>query len=145
MNNYNLSAVLGHTNLYSTLLYPTINVLMVFKFFDAAMLKWIIKRTVSTSFFETPFTKSKDCSQSCIRISMQAFLLCVLKPISCKYNFVEVSGHNLESSHSQTWGFCMDFLNHREGQMLFYQVFLLSPLQCTVAWISSRIRPLYIS
>jgi len=27
--------------------------------------------------------------------------------------FVEVSGHNLESS--QTWGFCMDFLKHREG------------------------------
>ncbi len=26
----------------------------------------------------------------------------------------------------------MDFLNHREGGMIFYQVFLLSPLQCTV-------------
>jgi hypothetical protein len=26
----------------------------------------------------------------------------------------------------------MDFLNHREGGMVFYQVFLLSPLQCTV-------------
>ncbi len=25
----------------------------------------------------------------------------------------------------------MDFLNHREGGMVFYQVFLLSPLQCT--------------
>jgi hypothetical protein len=24
----------------------------------------------------------------------------------------------------------MDFLNHREGGMVFYQVFLLSPLQC---------------
>jgi hypothetical protein len=24
----------------------------------------------------------------------------------------------------------MDFLNHREGRMVFYQVFLLSPLQC---------------
>jgi hypothetical protein len=39
--------------------------------------------------------------------------------------FREVSGHNLESS--QTCGFCMDFLNHREGGMVFYQVFLLSP------------------
>ncbi len=26
----------------------------------------------------------------------------------------------------------MDFLNHREGGMVFYQVFLLYPLQCTV-------------
>ena len=26
----------------------------------------------------------------------------------------------------------MDFLNHREGGMVFYQDFLLSPLQCTV-------------
>jgi hypothetical protein len=25
----------------------------------------------------------------------------------------------------------MDFLNHREEDMIFYQVFLLSPLQCT--------------
>jgi hypothetical protein len=32
----------------------------------------------------------------------------------------------------------MDFLNHREGGIIFYQVFLLSPLQCTVAWISSK-------
>jgi hypothetical protein len=30
-------------------------------------------------------------------------------------------------------GFCMDFLSYREGVMVgFYQVFLLSPLQCTV-------------
>jgi hypothetical protein len=27
----------------------------------------------------------------------------------------------------------MDFLNHREGGMIFYKVFLLSPLQCTEA------------
>ncbi len=26
----------------------------------------------------------------------------------------------------------MEFLNHREGGVLFYQVFLLFPLQCTV-------------
>jgi hypothetical protein len=26
----------------------------------------------------------------------------------------------------------MDFLNHREGGMVFYQFLLLSPLQCTV-------------
>jgi hypothetical protein len=25
----------------------------------------------------------------------------------------------------------MDFLNHREGRLVLYQVFLLSPLQCT--------------
>ncbi len=48
--------------------------------------------------------------------------------------FREVSGHNLESS--QTWGFCMDFLNHREEGMVFYQVFLLSPLQCKVTELS---------
>ncbi len=54
----------------------------------------------------------------------------VQKPNSWTYNFLEVSGHNLESS--QTWGTCMDFLNHREGGMVFYQVFLPSPLQCTV-------------
>ncbi len=45
--------------------------------------------------------------------------------------FAEVSGHNLESS--QTRDFCMDLLNHREGDMVFYQVFLLSLLQCTVS------------
>ncbi len=42
------------------------------------------------------------------------------KPNSGTYNFVEVSGHNLESS--QTWDFCI----------VFYQVFLLFPLQCAV-------------
>jgi len=26
----------------------------------------------------------------------------------------------------------MDFLNQQEGGMVFYQVFLLSPLQCTL-------------
>ncbi len=36
-----------------------------------------------------------------------------LKLNSWPHSFVEVSGHNLGSS--QTWGFCMDFLNHREG------------------------------
>ncbi len=54
----------------------------------------------------------------------------VKKPNSWMYNFLEISGHNLESS--QTWGFCMDFLNHREGSMVFYHVFFLSTLQCTV-------------
>ncbi len=52
------------------------------------------------------------------------------KPNSWTYNFVEVSGRILESS--QTWRFCIDLLNYREGGMVFYQVFLLSPLQCTV-------------
>jgi hypothetical protein len=40
---------------------------------------------------------------------------------------VEVFGHDLASF--QNLGFCMDFLNHREGGMVFYQVFFLSPLQ----------------
>jgi hypothetical protein len=48
----------------------------------------------------------------------------IQKPNSWTYNFVEVSWHNLEIS--QTWGFWMDFLNHKEGGMFFYQVFLLS-------------------
>jgi hypothetical protein len=36
----------------------------------------------------------------------------------------------------------MEFLNHRERGMVFYQVFLLSPLQCTVTHyrISKRLR-----
>jgi hypothetical protein len=37
----------------------------------------------------------------------------VLRPNSWTYNFIEVSGHILESS--QTCGFCMDFSNRREG------------------------------
>jgi hypothetical protein len=45
------------------------------------------------------------------------------KPNSWTYNFIEVSGHNIQSS--QTWGVCMDFIYHREGGMIFYQVFLL--------------------
>ncbi len=48
------------------------------------------------------------------------------KPYSWTYNFVKLSWHNLESSH--TSGFCMDFLNHMEEGVFF----LLSPLQCTV-------------
>ncbi len=51
--------------------------------------------------------------------------------VSTEAKFFEVSGHNLESS--QTWSFCMDFLNQREEGMGFYQVFLLSPLQCAAA------------
>jgi hypothetical protein len=43
-------------------------------------------------------------------------------------NIFEVFRHNNESS--QTCGFCKDFLNHLgEGGVVFYQVFLLSPLQ----------------
>ncbi len=34
----------------------------------------------------------------------------------------------------------MDFLNHREGRMLFYKVFLLSPLQCTVTELQKLLR-----
>ncbi len=48
------------------------------------------------------------------------------KPNSWAFNFVDVFRHNPEDS--QTWGFCMDFLNQKEGGMLF----LLSPLPCTV-------------
>jgi hypothetical protein len=53
------------------------------------------------------------------------------KPNSWTNNCIEVYGHNLESS--QAWGFRMDFLNDREGGM----VFLLSPLQklLEVAWV----------
>jgi hypothetical protein len=28
----------------------------------------------------------------------------------------------------------MDFLNHKEGGVVFYQIYLLSPLQCTVTY-----------
>ncbi len=74
----------------------------------------------------TPHTSTKIGFTSSLFRSLYVHL----KPNSWTYNFVEVSGHNPESS--QAWGFCMDFLNHREGGMGFYQVFLLSPLQCTV-------------
>jgi hypothetical protein len=40
----------------------------------------------------------------------------------------EVSGHYLESSNTR--GLCMGFLN--KGGVVFCQVFLLSPLLCTV-------------
>jgi hypothetical protein len=49
--------------------------------------------------------------------------LFIMKLNSCTYNFVEVSRHNLEIIRLD---FCMDFLNPREGGMVFYQVFLLS-------------------
>ncbi len=51
---------------------------------------------------------------------------------------VEVSGHNLESS--QTWGFCIDFLNHSERWKVLYQVFLHSPLQSTGNWPLETVR-----
>jgi hypothetical protein len=34
----------------------------------------------------------------------------------------------------------MDFLNHREGGMFFYQVFLLFPLQCRVTFLYEYVR-----
>jgi hypothetical protein len=34
----------------------------------------------------------------------------------------------------------MDFLNHREGDVIFYPVFLLSPLQCTVTHYIEAVR-----
>jgi hypothetical protein len=34
----------------------------------------------------------------------------------------------------------MDFLNHREGKIVFYQVFLLSLLQCTVTELKKYVR-----
>jgi len=63
-------------------------------------------------------------------VFLPSFLNSVRSPNSWTYNFIELSGHNLESS--QTWSFWMDLLNIRYGGMVFYQVFLLSPLQCTV-------------
>jgi hypothetical protein len=60
-----------------------------------------------------------SCITSSINISEKRVSTCTLtkqsifqKPHSWTYNFVEVPGHNLESS--QIWSFCMDFLNHRE-------------------------------
>ncbi len=39
---------------------------------------------------------------------------------SWTYNFIGVSGYSLE--RSQSWGFCMDFLNHREGGIVFFYI-----------------------
>ncbi len=45
------------------------------------------------------------CPSKCIGVYRK-----VVKPNSWKYNFVEVSGHNIESS--QTWGFCIQYTLH---------------------------------
>jgi hypothetical protein len=34
----------------------------------------------------------------------------------------------------------MDFLNHRKGGMVFYRVFIFSPLPCTVTLLNEYIR-----
>ncbi len=57
------------------------------------------------------------------------------KANSRTYNFVEVSGHNLEGS--QTGGFCLDFLNHRGRGYGFLAdfppvSFTVYSVQCTV-------------
>ncbi len=36
--------------------------------------------------------------------------------------------------------FCIDFLKHREGDMVFDQVFILSPLQCDVNLLQKYVR-----
>ncbi len=64
-----------------------------------------------------------------VLVLVQSILWCIVqKPNSWTYNHGEVFGHDLDES-AQTQGFCMDFLNHSEGGMVFYQVFLLSPWQ----------------
>jgi hypothetical protein len=52
----------------------------------------------------------------------------ILKPNSWTYSFIEVFGHNLKRvlRHEVNR---MDFFNHREGGMVVYQFFLLSPLR----------------
>ncbi len=88
---------------------------------------------------ETKYLEKSNASVSCVdhlppRMSKTSVSKPVLhpspinrwqKPNSWTFNFVEVSGHNLESS--QTWCFCMDFPNHWEGDIVFHQAFLLSP------------------
>ncbi len=49
---------------------------------------------------------------------------------------LKLSGHNL----AQAWGFCMDFLNHRKGGMVFYQVFLLYSVQLPKSRNCKRLR-----
>ncbi len=60
----------------------------------------------------TALTRMYSCGWHAIKWE-QLRRIHLLKPNSWTYNFIEVSWHNLESS--QTWGFCMDFLNQREG------------------------------
>ncbi len=60
------------------------------------------------------------------------------KPNSWTYNFVEVSGYNLESS--QSWGFCMDFLQHWEAGMIFCQVLLFSFFTMYSNWTVLTVR-----
>ncbi len=53
----------------------------------------------------------------CMSDDRYPYIAFAWKPNSWSYSFIEVSGHNLESS--QTWGFCIDFLNQREGGVWF--------------------------
>jgi hypothetical protein len=52
------------------------------------------------------------------------------------HNFVEVSGHNLDSAH--TSGFCMDFLNKREGGIPPYSIRFSSFLLYSVQQLNCR-------
>ncbi len=52
--------------------------------------------------------------------------------------FLQVSGHNLDSS--KTWGFCVDFVNQRKGDMVFYQVFLLFSFKVYSKWTVETVR-----
>ncbi len=54
----------------------------------------------------------------------------LLKPNSSTYNFFEVSGHNLKSLRLEFSVWISETLG--KGGMVFYQFFLLSPLQCPV-------------
>jgi hypothetical protein len=58
------------------------------------------------------------------------------KPNSWTYNFIEVSVHNLESF--QTSGFCMEFLNNREG--VWFSISFFSFLLHTVTETVKAVR-----
>jgi hypothetical protein len=94
-------------------------------------------RVVLTIGRATPYEQySSQISLAVPRVSV-----CVLKPNSWTYNFVEVSGHNLESS--QTWDFriqCLHYkpvwkptLLNREGE---YNLLVLVLLCVKVEWFS---------
>ncbi len=79
---------------------------------------------------------SKLYNLSCLQYTFT----CLLRGNSRTYSYVEVSGHNLESS--LTWGFYLRFLPFYK--MLFSKLEFSSLIDCFV-WISETIREVWLS
>ncbi len=81
--------------------------------------------------------RTRVMNRTCRRLFCQKFYFSEqlqgdgdMKPNSWMYNFIEVSGHNLESF--QTWGFFTDFLNRKGKGVWFFIRFSSFLLYSTV-------------